>query len=102
MLLTSSVCQDGQTGYFPGTLRERSTQLLEDGRVPRHQLEEVILACRELDGAIGSYDKPACVLKHGRTLCGFEDVFAHVRLRRGVEISGDGQHVGDGVVLGVG
>jgi hypothetical protein len=96
------MCQDGQTGFFHRTLRERSTQILERRRVPCHQLEEVILTCLELDGAIGSNDKPARVLKHRRTVCGFEDVLTHVRLRCGAEIAGDGKHVGDRVVLGVG
>src|SRR2546428_174819 len=95
------MCQDCQTGCFPRTLRECSTQILERCRVPRHQLEEVILPCLELDGAIGSNDKPARVLKHWRTMCGFEDVLTHVRLRCSAEIAGDGKHVGDRVVLSV-
>ena len=101
MLLTF-LFQDGQIGCFPGTLRECRTQLLERGRVPRHQLEEIILACRELDGAIGSNDKSASVLKHGRTVSGFEDVLAHIRLRCGAEITRDGKIVCNRVVLGVG
>ena len=101
MLLTP-MGQDGQTNGFLRTLRECRTELLEHGCVARHQLEEVILTCLELDGAIGSNHKPARVLKHRGTMSGFEDVLAYIRLRCGAEIAGDRKIVCDRVVLGVG
>src|SRR6266581_9124966 len=103
MLLTSSVCQDGQTGYFPGTLRERSTQLLHHGGVPIHKIvKEILPTCPEFDGAIGGSDEPASVQKHGCTVCGCKDVLAHVRLGHVAKISRNDKNIGNGVDLGVG
>src|SRR5205823_13480851 len=77
-------------------LRECSAEWLDHGRVPIDKIvKEILRTCPELDGAIGGGDEPACVQKHGRTVCGVEDVLTHDRLRRGAEIAGDCNHIGE-------
>src|SRR5437588_2966863 len=85
------------------TLRECSAEWLDHGRVPIDKIvKEILRSCPELDSPIGGKDGPACVEQDGRTVCGFEDDLAHVRLARCAEITGDSKDVADRVVLGVG
>jgi hypothetical protein len=85
------------------SLGERSTQLLDHGRVPIDKIvKEILRTCPELDGAIGGSDDPASVQKHWRTVCGFEDDLTCGGLGHAAEIARDSKDMSDRVLLGVG